>query len=65
MYQENSHTITLQIDALLDIWRDYRDETNENCKEKLPEPPGLRDRLVQEIQFFLENVKEKSRLQGL
>lgn len=49
----------------MDIWRDYRDETNENCKEKLPEPPGLRERLVQEIQFFLENVKEKSRLQGL
>ncbi|XP_062600729.1 sodium-dependent lysophosphatidylcholine symporter 1-like [Saccostrea cucullata] len=54
-----------EIETLLDIWRDYRDETNDNCKEKLPEPPGLRDRLVQEIQFFIENVKEKSRLQGL
>lgn len=36
----------LQIDIFLDIWRDYRDEINENCKEKLFEFFGLRDRFV-------------------
>ena len=40
-------------------------ETNENVKTKLPEPPGLRDRLVQELQFFIVNVKEKSRNIGV
>ncbi|XP_048761894.2 sodium-dependent lysophosphatidylcholine symporter 1-like [Ostrea edulis] len=62
---DQSQELRIEIDTLLDIWRDYRDETNENSKEKLPEPPGLRDRLVQEIQFFIENVKEKSKLQGM
>ncbi|KAK3089836.1 hypothetical protein FSP39_006949 [Pinctada imbricata] len=54
-----------EIETLLDIWRDYRDETNENCKTKLPEPPGLRERLVQELQFFIQNVKEKSKNMGM
>ncbi|KAJ8306152.1 hypothetical protein KUTeg_016697 [Tegillarca granosa] len=54
-----------EIDTLLDIWRDYRDETESTPHVKLPEPPGLRDRLIQEIQFFVENVKEKARNQGV
>jgi uncharacterized protein YjbJ (UPF0337 family) len=31
----------------------------------LPEPPGQRDRLIQEIQFFVENAKEKAKKNGL
>ena len=29
--------------------------------KRLPEPPGIRDRLIQEIKFFIENVKEKAK----
>ncbi|XP_060075904.1 coiled-coil domain-containing protein 24-like [Ylistrum balloti] len=54
-----------EIDVLLEIWRDYRDETNDNQRVKLPEPPGLRDRLVQEINFFAENIREKAKNNGL
>lgn len=32
--------------------------------QRLPEPPGMRDRLVQEIRFFIENVKEKAQEHG-
>ncbi|XP_053395659.1 uncharacterized protein LOC123525787 [Mercenaria mercenaria] len=55
-----------EIDTLLEIWRDYREET-EHAKpmSKLPEPPGLRDRLIQEIQFFVDSVKEKAKYQGV
>lgn len=55
-----------QIDTLLEIWRDYRYETDDMQPAKiLPEPPGLRGRLIQEIQFFVDNVKEKAQNQGM
>lgn len=54
-----------EIDVLLEIWRDYRDETNDNQRVKLPEPPGLRDRLIQEINFFVENIREKAKNNGV
>ena len=57
---------SIQIDTLLEIWRDYRDETTRTTpKPILPEPPGLRGRLVQEIQFFVDNVKDKAKSQGV
>lgn len=59
-----------EIDTLLDIWRDYRDETlsslnqiivsNSSSKTFLPEPPDQRDRLIREINFFLKQMREKS-----
>lgn len=56
----------IQIETLLEIWRDYREETlHVKPMSKLPEPPGLRDRLVQEIQFFVDSVKEKAKNQGV
>lgn len=55
-----------EIDTLLEIWRDYRYETDDMQPGKiLPEPPGQRDRLIQEIQFFVENVKEKAKNNGM
>lgn len=55
-----------EIETLLDIWRDYREETaHVKPVSQLPEPPGLRDRLVQEIQFFVDSVKEKAKHQGV
>ncbi|XP_052777772.1 uncharacterized protein LOC128215088 [Mya arenaria] len=55
-----------EIDMLLEIWRDYREETTSvKPLPKLAEPPGLRDRLIQEIQFFVGSVKEKARNEGV
>lgn len=55
-----------EINILLEIWRDYREETSRvQKKPRLPEPPGHRERLIQEIQFFVDNVKEKAKNQGV
>lgn len=63
---DQSLELHTEIDTLLEIWRDYRYETDEMQPAKiLPEPPGLRDRLVQEIQFFVDNVKEKAKNSGM
>lgn len=60
------NTSCLQISTLLEIWRDYREETTTvKPVSKLPEPPGLRDRLIQEIQFFVGNVKDKAKQEGV
>ena len=59
-----------EVETLLDIWRDYRDETiyslnqiivsNSSSKTFLPEPPDQRERLIKEINFFLKQMREKS-----
>ncbi|XP_052256460.1 uncharacterized protein LOC127861822 [Dreissena polymorpha] len=55
-----------EIDTLLEIWRDYRAETtNVKPVSKLAEPRGMRDRLIQEIQFFVGSVKEKAKSEGV
>ena len=52
---------------LLDIWREMKDEeeTLATSVRGLPEPPNIRDRLIQEIVFFVDNVKEKAKKKGL
>ncbi|KAK7099732.1 hypothetical protein V1264_022793 [Littorina saxatilis] len=52
---------------LLEIWRDYQDETESESRStpKLAEPPHVRDRLVQEICFLAENVRDKSTRKGM
>ena len=52
---------------LLDIWREMRDEEETKAAEwrPLPEPPNIRERLIQEIMFFVDNVKEKAKKKGL
>ncbi len=59
-----------EVNTLLDIWRDYREETmsnlnriiisNNTSKIVLPEPPDQRERLIKEIHFFLKQMREKS-----
>ena len=58
---------SFQIDMLLEIWREVREESEETSRAQssLPEPPDQRDRLVQEICFFVENVKEKAKRKGM
>ena len=61
----------LKVDMLLEIWRDYQDETRSESERhnrspyKLPEPPHVRERLVQEICFLSESVREKSLRKGM
>ncbi|XP_041359160.1 coiled-coil domain-containing protein 24-like [Gigantopelta aegis] len=56
-----------EVDTLLEIWRDYREETDLEIAQptRLPEPPELRERLVQEISFFTTSIKEKAKNQGI
>ena len=50
---------------MLEIWHDYRNETeNQPMFHRLPEPPAARDRLKQEIKFFVDSVREKSGQNG-
>ncbi len=51
---------------LRDIWRDYRDETDEISAHRsfLPEPPAARERLKQEIRFIVENIRVKAKENG-
>ena len=57
----------MQVETLLEIWRDYREETDLEIAQpaRLPEPPEVRERLVQEIKFFTNNIKEKAASQGM
>ncbi|KAK7483462.1 hypothetical protein BaRGS_00025261 [Batillaria attramentaria] len=56
-----------EINLLLEIWQDYREETESENKTtpRLAEPPHVRDRLIQEICFLADSVKEKSRTKGM
>lgn len=56
-----------QVKILLDIWRDYKEETETRVQStpKLAEPPHVRERLIQEICFLADNVREKSVKKGL
>ena len=57
----------LQVNTLLDIWRDYQEETDAiSCSlPTLAEPPLVRERLVQEICFLAESVRAKSSRKGM
>ncbi|BFY99894.1 hypothetical protein BsWGS_02934 [Bradybaena similaris] len=64
---EQSQELHGEVEMLLDIWREMRDENTESVSPQstLPEPPDQRDRLVQEICFFVDNVKEKAKEKGI
>ncbi|CAL1533074.1 unnamed protein product [Lymnaea stagnalis] len=64
---EQSLELHYEISMLLEIWREMRDEQKEKTLSPrgLPEPPNQRNRLVQEICFFVENVKEKAKQKGI
>lgn len=55
-----------EIDSLLEIWRDYRNETNENLNRGggkissfMPEPPNIRETIKKEINFFVKQMREQ------
>ena len=53
-----------QVSTLLEIWRQYREEQTTDSPlpyRQLAEPPELRQRLVQEIIFFVDYLKTKSK----
>eukprot|EP00056_Hartaetosiga_gracilis_P012466 m.199034 g.199034 ORF g.199034 m.199034 type:complete len:474 (+) comp13693_c1_seq3:43-1464(+) len=65
--------LQMELNALLEIWRDYREETQRKelehqqqqrqtslRKKLLPEPPNVRERLQQEIKFFAACLKKQS-----
>ncbi|CAG5117785.1 unnamed protein product [Candidula unifasciata] len=64
---EQSQELHEEIEMLLDIWREMRGENTESVspQSSLPEPPDQRDRLIQEICFFVDNVKEKAKEKGI
>lgn len=60
---------------LLEIWEQMRMGQEEGCKKtsggasnlpppQLAEPPGARERLVQEILFLVEHLRQKSAERG-
>ncbi|XP_046845843.1 uncharacterized protein LOC124439613 [Xenia sp. Carnegie-2017] len=54
--------------ALLEIWQNYSDENDKHIKElalkshrqRLPEPPDIRENLIKEIQLFVSVLKQRS-----
>jgi hypothetical protein len=56
------------VDNLLEIWRDFRDETvtltSWNAGAAFPEPPEVRFRLKKEIQFYVEALQRKASEEG-
>jgi hypothetical protein len=65
---ETSIDLHNEIDSLLEIWRDYRNETmvslnqikqSINSKTNLPEPPNIRETLKKEIRFFVKQMREQ------
>ncbi len=64
---ETSLDLHGEIDTLLEIWRDYRNETMLNIGQmrqskkealNLPEPPNQRETLKKEIEFFVRQLRE-------
>lgn len=63
---ETSLDLHNEIDTLLEIWRDYRNETMTNLNQlkhgptqKLPEPPNIRETLKKEICLFVKQMREQ------
>ena len=62
----------MQASTLQEIWRQVREDSDLEVAEigtsemptSLPEPPAVRERLVQEIQFFVEYLKQRSEEKG-
>jgi len=64
---EQSLDLHGEVEMLLDIWREMKDEDENSAtlRRGLPEPPNIRERLIQEIVFFVDNVKEKAVRKGI
>ncbi|XP_035681970.1 coiled-coil domain-containing protein 24-like [Branchiostoma floridae] len=64
-----------EVRTLLEIWQDYRDDTDQLIRTgsgrrsglrsgQLPEPPRQRELIVDEIKFLLQNLKERANSEG-
>ena len=69
------YNIPLQASTLYEIWQQVREDSDLKLAEmadsrksasssSLPEPPAVRERLVQEIQFFVSYLRQKSEEKG-
>ena len=57
--------ICCQAQLLVEIWRDYHEETLcQPVRRRLPEPPDQREMLKAEINFFVQSIQEKARAHG-
>ncbi|XP_076441163.1 coiled-coil domain-containing protein 24-like [Babylonia areolata] len=56
-----------EVQMLLEIWKDCKEESESENHHLLPlaEPPHVRERLIQEICFLAESVREKSASKGM
>eukprot|EP00048_Salpingoeca_helianthica_P009275 m.133181 g.133181 ORF g.133181 m.133181 type:complete len:382 (-) comp14823_c1_seq1:129-1274(-) len=63
---ERAQMLHREVTGLLDIWHEYHhqtlaaEESNRTQKRMLPEPPGMRERLRQEITFYIKSLQEKN-----
>ncbi|XP_077981052.1 coiled-coil domain-containing protein 24-like [Glandiceps talaboti] len=64
---EQSLELHTEVETLLEIWRDYRDETNGLMprRKRLPEPPKVRENLVGHIKLLVGSLKEKAKEEGM
>ncbi|KAK2186366.1 hypothetical protein NP493_203g03005 [Ridgeia piscesae] len=50
-----------EVNTLYGIWREFRaDVLHKPLYHRLPEPPAMRDRLKEEIKFFVETLQERA-----
>ena len=58
--------LLIQVELLLSIWNDYRQEVQQEQppKSRLPEPPAQRELLKAEIKFFIDSIHEKAKAHG-
>ncbi|XP_070563795.1 coiled-coil domain-containing protein 24-like [Ptychodera flava] len=63
---EQSLELHTEVELLLEIWRDYREETNGLIPRRrtLPEPPQVRQSLVNHIKILVGSIKEKAKEEG-
>ncbi|CAD5113513.1 DgyrCDS2673 [Dimorphilus gyrociliatus] len=62
---EESLDLQREVEILLDIWREVRVGFNGNGETSLPEPPAVRDRLKNEIEFFIKALKDRAERDGV
>lgn len=61
---DQSLELHAEIEALLDIWQSFRNDTDmvvPTSPRSLPEPPGMRESLRNHIRMLVENIREKAR----
>jgi hypothetical protein len=63
---EESHDLHSEVTTLLEIWRQMREESIPNgsfhgdaTPFQLSEPPGVRDKLIQEVKFLATYLRER------